>query len=317
MKYSISILTTLSGILILATILIFACSESNQVDSEVLTENISELSAKSAHALPPVTGDPAFTLGINDPDIEWIPCFEFMPDDCEMTVIQGNPEGPNADALLKLQPNTTVDEHWHSSTERMILLSGKMEVDYVGQDPVLVEKGSYAYGPAGLAHETHCLDEGECILFIAFEDPVDAIPVTDEPAPGSEEEAFVLSVPEVEFAGCPDFFPEGCGLGILQGNPAENNADALLRLTPGSKVPMHWHTSAERMILLSGEFRVNYQGQAPVVMGAFEYAYGPPKLPHDARCLEQEDDCLLFIAFEEPVDAVDIRSGNIPHRGKR
>ena len=308
---SATFLTTLFA----AVLLMFGCTETNLSDTESQELNTAEIASTDARVLPPVTGEQAFTWDIDDPSIEWVPCFDFMPDDCEMTVIQGNPEEPNADALLKLQPNTTVDEHWHTSTERMILLSGKMEVDYEGQDPVIVEKGTYAYGPAGLAHETHCLDEGECVLFIAFEDPVDAIPVTDESeVPGSDEQAFVLTVPELEFGDCPDFFPEGCGLAVLQGDPAKDNADALLRLTPGSTVPMHWHTSAERMILLSGEFRVNYQGQAPVVIGAFDYAYGPAKLPHDARCLEQDDDCLLFIAFEDPVDAIDVRGGNLPHR---
>ncbi len=129
MKYSISIITTLSGILLLATILIFACSESNQVDSEVLSENISELSAKSAHALPPVTGDPAFIWSIDDPDIQWGPCPEFFPEGCELAILQGDPAERNADALLKLPPNSTVDHHWHTSRERMILLAGEMEVD--------------------------------------------------------------------------------------------------------------------------------------------------------------------------------------------
>ena len=33
------------------------------------------------------------------------------------------------------------------------------------------------------------------------------------------------------------------------------------------------------------------------------YAYGPPKLAHTAECLDG-DSCILFIAFEKPVDAV-------------
>lgn len=297
-----------------AVILMFSCSESNLSDTESAELNTAKITSTDARAVPPVTGNPAFTWDYNDPSLEWIPCFDFMPNDCEMTVIQGNPEEPNADALLKLQPNTTVDEHWHTSTERMILLSGKMEVDYEGQDPVIVEKGTYAYGPGGLAHETHCLDEGECVLFIAFEDPVDAIPVTEADAPGSNEQAFVISSSDAVFDDCPPFMPDSCGLAVIQGNPEVQNADALLKLTPDTKVPMHWHTSAERMILLSGQLRVNYQGQPPVSVNAFDYAYGPPMLPHYTVCNDQEDDCILFIAFEEPVDAIDVRGGNMPHR---
>ncbi len=131
----------------------------------------------------PVGNQQAFTVEYNDPNIEWGACPEFMPEGCELAVIQGNPEEPNADVLFKLEPNTTVERHWHTSAERMVLLSGELEVDYDGQDPVTLGQGVYAYGPAGLAHETHCLDEGDCILFIAFEEPVDAISVEDEEPP--------------------------------------------------------------------------------------------------------------------------------------
>lgn len=131
-------------------------------------------------ALPPVTGEPAFTRTTDDPRVEWGPCFEWMPEGCELAVVQAvDPAGRNADAFFKLPPGSTVVEHWHTSAERMVLLSGVMEVEYEGQDPVRLSPGTYAYGPAGLPHQTHCLPEGgeSCILFIAFEDPIDAIDV--------------------------------------------------------------------------------------------------------------------------------------------
>ncbi len=119
------------------------------------------------------------------------------------------------------------------------------------------------------------------------------------------EKAFVWHAedPELEWGGCPEGFPDGCAIAVLQGDPAGHNADVFLRLAPDSQVPLHWHTSAERMILVSGEFHVDYQGQDPVVMHAGTYAYGPAKLPHTAYCAEGET-CLLFIAFEKPVDAI-------------
>ncbi len=127
----------------------------------------------------------AFTIEYDNDEIEWGACPEFMPESCELAVIQGNPEEPNADVLFKLKPNTSVEDHWHTSAERMVLLSGELEVDYDGQDPVMMNEGTYAYGPAGLSHETHCLDEGDCILFIAFEEAVDAISVEDQEPPVS------------------------------------------------------------------------------------------------------------------------------------
>jgi uncharacterized cupin superfamily protein len=40
----------------------------------------------------------------------------------------------------------------------------------------------------------------------------------------------------------------------------------LLRVSGGAVIPDHWHTSAERMVLLSGEMAVRYQNQAEVVL---------------------------------------------------
>ncbi len=127
-----------------------------------------------------LSADEAFVWNADDPTLEWGGCPEFLPDDCQIAVLQGDPSQPNADIFFKLQPNTEAPHHWHTSAERMVLISGEFEVDYDGQEPVLMKAGTYAYGPAGLPHSGRCLDAGPCVLFIAFEDAVDAIP-TESP----------------------------------------------------------------------------------------------------------------------------------------
>lgn len=297
----------MTWLLITASAFMPCCTETNHSDTNAEIMNATEFATANAHFLQPVSSDPAFTLDPDDPAIEWGPCPEFMPESCELAVIQGDPTEPNADVLFKMAPNTTVDEHWHTSTERMVLLSGEMVVDYDGQEPVTLEPGTYAYGPSGLPHETHCGDEGDCILFIAFEEPVDAISVHEQEAPGSYEEAFTITTDEAQFADCPPFMPESCGLGVIQGDPEEHNADIFFKMTPDTKVPNHRHTSAERMVLTSGQMQVNYEGQEPVILEPGTYAYGPAELPHDTVCMDQDEDCILFIAFEEPVDAIEVR----------
>jgi quercetin dioxygenase-like cupin family protein len=96
--------------------------------------------------------------------------------------------------------------------------------------------------------------------------------------------------------------PAGCGLAVLHGDPAKANADVFLRLPANAAIPEHWHTSAERMVLVEGELTVRYQGQAAVVLKPGTYAYGPSKVPHAASCGSAP--CVLFIAFESAVDAV-------------
>ncbi|WP_218573630.1 cupin domain-containing protein [Pseudomonas sp. OIL-1] len=120
----------------------------------------------------------------------------------------------------------------------------------------------------------------------------------------ADEQAFIRdhASADIEWGPCPAFMPDSCGLAVLQGDPRKENTDVLFRLRSDTTAPHHWHTSAERMILLSGKMRVDYDNQEPVVMEQGTYAYGPPELPHVATC-QSEEDCVLFISFDNPVDA--------------
>jgi quercetin dioxygenase-like cupin family protein len=113
----------------------------------------------------------------------------------------------------------------------------------------------------------------------------------------------------LDWGPCPPFMPAGCALAVLHGDPSKPNADLFFRVPAGARLPVHWHTSAERMVLVSGELRVTYEGQEPVVLMPGAYAYGPPRRPHGGDCLSATP-CTLFIAFEEPVDAVAGKDGH-------
>lgn len=114
--------------------------------------------------------------------------------------------------------------------------------------------------------------------------------------------AFSVDAPALEWQPCMDFLPAGCELAVLNGDPAEPNADLFIRFPANAVIARHRHTSAERMVLISGEMHVTYDGHETEVLKAGTYAYGPARLPHTAYCAVGED-CVLFIAFEEPVDA--------------
>lgn len=123
-------------------------------------------------------------------------------------------------------------------------------------------------------------------------------------ASSGEQHAFTRTADAdaLEWGPCPAFMPEGCAIAVLQGSPAEPNADVFFKLPAGLTVPLHWHESPERMLMVSGEMEVEYEGQDPVVLTPGTYAYGPSRRPHDATCTSAED-CVLFIAFENPIDA--------------
>lgn len=111
-----------------------------------------------------------------DQTLEWGPCPAFMPETCEIAVLNGDPSQPNADIFFKLEPGTTAPAHRHTSAERMVLVSGEMHVEYDGHDPAVLRPGSYAYGPPEHPHEARCAEGEDCVLFIAFEEPIDAMP---------------------------------------------------------------------------------------------------------------------------------------------
>jgi len=106
----------------------------------------------------------------------------------------------------------------------------------------------------------------------------------------------------LQWGPCPAFLPAGCGIAVLHGDPSKPNADILFKVPGKSDIAVHTHTSAERMVLVSGELFVTYEGQPEARLTPGTYAYGPAGRPHGARCVSDAP-CILVIAFEDPVDA--------------
>jgi len=124
--------------------------------------------------------EPALAVTADDNALAWGPCPEFFGDGCHIAVLHGDPARPNADVLFRLAGKRSFPSHRHTSAERMVLISGEMDVTYDGQETVRLTAGSYAYGPAARAHHGQCVSAEPCILFIAFEQPVDAMLVVTE-----------------------------------------------------------------------------------------------------------------------------------------
>lgn len=119
----------------------------------------------------------SITKTINDTDIIWNPAPEFLPG-CSFAILHGDITKPNLDFFFKVEPNTDVIYHTHNSAERMVLISGEMEVQYEGENPQILKAGTYAYGPASKPHRAKCLNSGQCVLFIALVEPFNVEPVT-------------------------------------------------------------------------------------------------------------------------------------------
>ena len=123
--------------------------------------------------------EPAIVKTADDTGLAWGPCPAFLPAGCGIAVLHGDPARPNADVLFKVPANSEIPSHSHTSAERMVLVAGELRVIYEGQAPAQLTPGSYAYGPAARPHSASCVSDVACVLFIAFESPLDAIPSGD------------------------------------------------------------------------------------------------------------------------------------------
>lgn len=135
----------------------------------------------TANSAPAWAGDSALSRTATDADLAWGPCPDVFPAGCQIAVLHGDPAQPNADVFFKVPGRYDIPHHWHSSAERMVLVSGELHVTYDGQATVALKPGMYAYGPAKAPHRAECRSEEPCVLFIAFEGPVDVQTAVQKP----------------------------------------------------------------------------------------------------------------------------------------
>ena len=119
-------------------------------------------------------GEKSVNRTINDKDLKWGPCPEIFPKGCEIGVLHGTPDKKGADVFLRVPGNYVIPPHSHTSTERMTLVIGNLELKYQGENAFTLKPGSYAFGPAKLAHQAKCMGEEACVLMISFDEPIDA-----------------------------------------------------------------------------------------------------------------------------------------------
>lgn len=143
-----------------------------------MTTRIVVLIGTAALFLAPVVGtqarEAAVSRALGDAGLTWGPCPPVLPGACEVAVLHGDPAAPHADVFLRMPAGYVIPTHRHTSPEHMVLVAGELEVTYAGQKPLTMRVGSYAYGPAQLPHAGRCVSKDPCVLFIAFESPMDA-----------------------------------------------------------------------------------------------------------------------------------------------
>jgi quercetin dioxygenase-like cupin family protein len=116
----------------------------------------------------------------------------------------------------------------------------------------------------------------------------------DDPA----AEMTTLSPETLKFAPIPDM-PGCASAAILRGDPRKGPAWVLLKLASGCRVPWHWHTANETLLVISGRGSVAMKDGPPLQFTPGAYASLPSGHRHQASCSRA---CLLFNTADAAFD---------------
>ncbi len=127
-----------------------------------------------------VASEQARVVSADAKSLQWSACPAFIPPGCQIAVLQGDPAKNNVDIFFKVPGDFHIPYHSHTSQERMVLVSGELEVTYDNHETAVIRKGDFAYGPAKLPHKAYCRKGEDCILYIGFVAPLDAMPIEEK-----------------------------------------------------------------------------------------------------------------------------------------
>jgi len=75
--------------------------------------------------------------------------------------------------------------------------------------------------------------------------------------------------------------PPCATLSVLRGDPTKGAAIILLKAAAGCKIPWHWHTANESLVIVSGKAKIEMKDEsAAQSVGAGDYVYLPAKHQH-------------------------------------
>lgn len=78
---------------------------------------------------------------------------------------------------------------------------------------------------------------------------------------------------------------------VVRGDPAKGAAVLLIKLASGCRVPWHWHTANEQIMVVGGAGTLEMKEGQKLAIGPGAYASMPARQVHQANCTKA---CLLF-----------------------
>lgn len=105
--------------------------------------------------------------------------------------------------------------------------------------------------------------------------------------------------------------PKGFLIGMLREDPGTKARAVLVKFPKGGRLPPHWHTAAEQVVVIQGTLRVTGADGTKVTLKRGGYAYTPGKTVHATAC-ESKGGCLVYSATDGPFDLVRVNEQGTP-----
>jgi quercetin dioxygenase-like cupin family protein len=112
------------------------------------------------------------------------------------------------------------------------------------------------------------------------------------------DQMIIKSPQTLKFTPIPDM-PACASAAILRGDPRSGPAWVLLKLASGCRVPWHWHTANETLVVISGRGTLAMKDGPPLQFAPGAYAALPSNHVHQASCARN---CLLFNGADAAFD---------------
>ena len=119
-------------------------------------------------------------------DEPWVPCPPRLPTDCEMAVLEGDPQGDDLFTVrFRSAEGFVLPAHWHPKDERVTILQGSVAVAF-GTDAQRQEAAEFGPGDyyVNARHAIHSVwVEGPTTMQITGIGPWKVVPVAEAPPP--------------------------------------------------------------------------------------------------------------------------------------
>ncbi len=114
----------------------------------------------------------------------------------------------------------------------------------------------------------------------------------------AQDKAGITTAAGSKFGPLPGL-PACLTLSAQRGDPTKGPAVILIKMTSGCKVPWHWHTAGEALMMVSGKGKIEMKDAAPASVAPADYVYLPGKHPHEFSCSTA---CTFFDVTEGAFD---------------